>query len=775
MKTFFIIFLLFPLISITQVIRGKVVDSQNNPLAGANIFIPELKRGIFSNERGFFEIEVHYSGKLSINVSFLGYVSQSKTLLVREGETNQISFILEKQTFNPGEVIIEANRKSDLSIQSPGKIHIINAKKIEQSSSLSIPSVLTSLSGVDVRTDFGMFSSKSVVSLRGLGGGNQTGTLVLLDGCPINKSDAGSVNWNMIDKDIIEEIEIVKGPASILFGSNAMGGIINFITKRPEEKFGGKITAQYGTYNTFNQKVLLTGRSQNGILYGRIIANHKKSDGYINTPDYIIKENDTIVVPVFFDEYMYSAMLGFQPDIKDKIELTINYFDDIRGNGVKIYEDKGAVTHHDTWHGIGRYHKEVGKSVFDFNFFYLEEDYNRLDEYYSMSEYKLYEVVSKRKEIGFRASGISEKDSIYRFTYGFDYKNGCVDGADIYYSSTDLIRNKGNIGIFGAFFQSEFYFLNNKLSITPGIRYDISVFNNGSFSIEDPSYMIEYLVDYQFFDLPKETYSGLSPKLNINYKIDSKTLLYFSLGKGFRAPLLEDLCRTGKRKTGFKIANPELKPEYIFNYEVGINYKTEKLKASFSTYFMDGRDFMYFLSTGDSVNLGYSIVPVYRMENISEVRIFGLETDFELEMNRLLSFSANYTYNSSVISNFIKKSPADFNLEGKYLVDIPFHKGAAGLILRTKFVNFSIKAVYTGSRYINEENNIDVTYFKSDKYPSFYTLDAKLSKTINSFKIDLECENIFNEIYVNRSGYRSPGRIIMVSVTYSINNKNNKK
>ncbi|MGD9755752.1 MAG: TonB-dependent receptor, partial [Acidimicrobiia bacterium] len=81
--------------------------------------------------------------------------------------------------------------------------------------------------------------------------------MVMIDGVPVNKSDGGSVNWNLMDPAMVERIEVVKGPASSMYGSNAMGGAINVITRRPGGALSGKVTAGYGTYNTFMGRISL--------------------------------------------------------------------------------------------------------------------------------------------------------------------------------------------------------------------------------------------------------------------------------------------------------------------------------------------------------------------------------------------------------------------------------------------------------------------------------------------------------------------------------------
>jgi len=754
----------------SQNISGYIYDPEGNPLEFASVVIDSSSLGAATNSKGFYEFKNVGPGRHVISVSYLGYASQNKTVKV-QGEKNTIcNFNLARTSIISDPIIVRANRDEAGLVAVPARITMLPAKKIEQSAGTNISDVLGSIAGVDVKDDNGIYSSQTVVSLRGLGGDNQSGTLVLLDGNPVNKSDAGSVNWNMFEKDNIEKIEVVKGPGSVLFGNNAMGGIINIITKKPVKKLSLNTNLFYGTYNTFGGKISAMGRTDNSLFYWKMNAGFKKSDGYINTPDYIIKENDTIVVPVFLDEWNASITAGFQPTERSLVEISFNVYDDQRGRGVKIFEESGANSEHDTYYTLGKYRGKLKSTSVYLNIYNYHEDYNRLNEYYSMSEYKLYEVNSKRDDSGLKLWFESPFKKIFNLTYGAEIKAGSVDGADVYYSSTDVVTNKGKIELYGGFFQVKSKIIQNKLFLVSGIRYDLSRFHDALFSIENPSYSIEYLADYQFFDIPVETYGGFSPKFSLEYYLNDNLNGYASVGKGFRAPILEDLCRTGRKKIGFKIANPDLSSEYIMNYETGFNYSKKRIKTGVSVYFMSGKDFMYYLSTGDSVNLGYTIAPVFKMSNISKVEVKGLELEAEYSLPENFSVYANYTYNQSVIKEFVKtESGVDTDLSGKFLTDIPDHKYSFGANYKHKWISASISAKYTGTRWVNETNTIDYNYLRSAKYPAYTNYNFKIWKNIKELTLTFSIDNILNTIYTDSNGYRCPGRFMLFEAKYKFN------
>ena len=140
-----------------------------------------------------------------------------------------------------------------------------------------------------------------------------------------------------------------------------MGGVINIVTSKPKDLFAAQASLAYGTYNTFQSNLHFSGRSKNNLLYWKIGASINRSDGYINTPEEVIIENDSIVVPVYLKENMISGEMAYRFDEHNLINISFNVYDDIRGTGIKIYEDIGAASQHDTYYGSVKYNSVYEK------------------------------------------------------------------------------------------------------------------------------------------------------------------------------------------------------------------------------------------------------------------------------------------------------------------------------------------------------------------------------------------------------------------------------
>jgi iron complex outermembrane receptor protein len=221
---------------------------------------------------------------------------------------------------------------------------------------------------------------------------------------------------------------------------------------------------------------------------------------------------------------------------------------------------------------------------------------------------------------------------------------------------------------------------------------------------------------------------------------------------------------------GMKVANPDLKPEYLDNFETGTDYFLFKdLKLSVSAYYSRGKDFLYYVSTGDSIDMGFGLRPVMMRRNISGVEIYGSELEVNYDPFPGMSTFANYSFTRSKIINYKPFSINDpINLGGNSLTDVPMHSFSAGLIISSKIVNAGISGRYNGSMYINDQNVYD-EIVGDNKYPDWFTIDAKISrKFFRYLNLSLSVQNIFDKKIYDSKGAVGPGRFITLRLEVKV-------
>lgn len=459
-------------------ITGKIIDLKTkNPKQGASVYIVEQKIGTTSDSTGFFQFNNIKGGKLTVKVSFIGYSEILKEIVLKENQKLNLVFNLVDSSIHINSFEIVAHKNTYIeSTTEPQRIEKISSKAIETAPIRNLPELFDYSSGVSLNNQTGIFSSSTIVTMRGMPSNNQSRTLIILDGIPLNKSDQGSVNWNRIDKRNIETVKIIKGPGPACYGSGAMGGIIEMTSKIPQKKIEGAIEAEYGTYNTKKLSVSLGGKlnldtTKINQLYWKFNGFGRESDGYIMEVSKFLEASDTFLVPIYLQEYSANSTIGYNFKSNQNLELQIGFFDDIRGNGVKVFEDLGTYSTHQTLNFNGSYSKKGDFSQISFKAYSIREHFIKQYESMSEGEYRLYEANVFRNDLGSLFDYTLTKFKNHEFQTGLSFKRGSVDGSDIYFTSTDIITNQGIMDNYGVYLQDTYRFLKNKMKVNLGIRY----------------------------------------------------------------------------------------------------------------------------------------------------------------------------------------------------------------------------------------------------------------------------------------------------------------
>jgi len=753
-------------------ITGKIINAgTGHSIPGANIKISESIGGV-SDKIGEFRICGLPADSIVLSVSFVGFESIQRKFDLKSLKNQTAVISLIPVAILMDELVVTATRTENAILNVPARVNMVSLKMLQSSPSQSIDEVLKFVPGINYSRPFGIFSTKATISMRGMSGKEQSRALVLLDGVPLNKSDGGTVDWNMVDMNSVQKIEITKGAGSALYGGNAMGGIINIITSQPTQKFAAKASLEYGTFNTMGGKLNLGGKlkqiNPGNSFYWLASTFYKQSDGYITQPESEVRANPYIVKSNM-KEVGGIVKTGYSIGDKHSIEATIKYYNDHRGTGEKVHQPDGNVTDHDTYGMTLNYKGSVEKLKLNSSLYFLTEDYKKVNEYMK-DDYTWYNVLSVRSDYGWITTLTGSAGKHHVITGGFDFKNGGVDAYDKYYTSTDIVYNQGKMNTYALFSQDEIALLDDKIRIVAGLRFDMATYYDGSFRIENPSLETEFMKAYLAPAMPVQHWKALSPRLSVQYKWNNSGRIYAVYSRGFRASTLDDLCRSGRIKGGFKIANPSIKPEFLSNYEAGIDFSpTGKIHLSGSLYYSRGKDFQYYVSNGQTIDMGFGDRPIFIRDNISDVQIYGAEAEVKYDVLPSLSFFANYAYTHVTILHYSRIAENDtIDLTGKFLTDIPEHIFSAGANFTQRFVNASLFIRYTSPMWINDQNSIDEVVL-TDRYAAFSTIDLRLWKQFKSrYRLTLNIQNILDVKYYDSKDAVCPGRFITCEFSVSI-------
>ncbi|HAF31083.1 MAG TPA: hypothetical protein DCG75_18760 [Bacteroidales bacterium] len=737
-------------------IKGIIIDSETNePLAGANIIIKELARGISSNAKGEFLFENINNGDYTLHITYMGYYDKKINLKI-EREDNYLEIKLTPSLVEMEKIIITATLTERKIEDLPGQNEIIEKEEIEIFPASNTDNLLQSIANINANRSWGIFSKNSSVTMRGLDAAQ--GVLILYNGVPLNKTAGGSINWHMISPDRIERIEVIKGPSSALYGNNAMGGVINIITKKSDDVISGDVRAFGGSYATLGGKFDVEGNQEikGKRLYWGLSGFYRQGDGYIIEPKEI---RDSTDVEVYLKENRVGATLGYEFNDKNKIEVEYSYYDDKRGDGKQVYMNDGGYVKYTTNFVRAKYNGKVGSMKIEADGYFQNELYYQFSESINQDgNYKMSYKDQISRDYGLWANATQKFGENNWFTFGVDYKQGFMDASDIYLTSTDTLIRDGKVQSYAAFIQDEHRLFSDKLKIIAGLRFDYARFYDGSIHVGAPTANTGF-EESLTQDFENSDWTALSPKIALQYEISSAVKSYVSVSTGFMPAIIDDLISSRKISKGFKEANPYLQPQSITNYEVGFNtkpFKNAQLKTA--AYYSLGKDFQYFVATGDYVD-GQ---PELTRENIAAVEIYGAEFSFQYSFTNDLIFKTNYSYNHSTIKDYDLTGYAGDDLTGKYLAEVPWHQAFAGLFWKNRYINTTITANYVGEEYADEQNILIID--------DYLTADIRLSRTIaKNFFFALDVQNIFDKVFIDKKQRLSPGRFILVELAFKFN------
>ncbi|MDP3041885.1 MAG: TonB-dependent receptor [Candidatus Omnitrophota bacterium] len=628
-------------------------------------------------------------------------------------------------------ITVTASRAERRISEVPSNTSIISEKDIQSSNAKSIADLLKNLEGVYMYDSSGV-GTVGAVNMRGFYGGMSSHQLVLVDGIPQNKGKDKLVDWDMISLDNVESVEVVRGPASALYGDNAMSGVINIITKKPKDKPETRVSTSFGSFNTREYKASVSGRhKQIGILLG---ASQKITDGFRKHCNY--------------DRTHIDGRLDYNINDDQKARFLLDYYKKRRGalpwalSEAQIAQDRRQARQgtendksNETKTDISITHAwDISNNAKTEETFYYK--YDNADSFFTGFDYKLKSPKEQVEDLEDEdAYGLMLKGSLnqeimglgHEFTSGVDLERDNFDYKEYaapYQQRGALLSDYGvKRDKIGPYLQDEIK-LSDSLRLIGGIRYD--------------------WVDFDFDDRKNasnsktEKMSKITPRCSLVYMYQRDSSFYANYAQAFRTPTIGQMFTYGSS------ANPNLAPEEAVNYEIGLHhFFNEFFKANISLYWMELDNEIWYDRGGTN-----------KYQNYGKTSHKGIETGLDFKINKSFSGFANYTYSRAKNEN---GSDA-----GKYLTNIPMHKASSGLHFATGFgFSWDLTAMYIGSSYIDSTND--------NKLSSVTTVDTKVSYQYKMMKIFLAVDNLLDKEYnlygtSTKNFNPAPGRMFTLGV-----------
>ncbi|MCB0686998.1 MAG: TonB-dependent receptor, partial [Saprospiraceae bacterium] len=481
-------------------VYGLITDSETGePLALAHVRVNPLNTGSVSDEDGRYELPPIPEGVYTLQISSLGYNSVVRdSIRISSGDRLEFNFTLELTSIKTDQVVVTAARRAQAMSLAPASVATVQAAEIKSQNLQTFDQAFDGLTGVQVTRSSG--ANVQALSIRGAsevaGGGIGNRVLLLIDGRPSLSPESGGALWNLVPLQSIERIEVVKGAYSSLFGSSAMGGVVNVITKNPTEKSSTSGHLNYGFYNR-------PPKNSEYDVVGKYYTAEFSHSGISGKWKYVLdagrKSNDGNRQKSAFDLNHAFGKFIYQPNFRDKLTFTGN-FNQIKNDApatwlnsrlaftvaphrLDDYQNKKEYVADLNYQSLRSGNLKYNSRIYyyrNFSFFTFNDDPdNKTDTNVNFGKQTVDEETVVTDRIG-TAFQVDYHVPQHYLIGGFDFKGDFVDGQP----DTVLYGRHRSTSI-GVYVQDEIP-LGKKIISTIGLRYDYfylnTAFNEANFS-----------------------------------------------------------------------------------------------------------------------------------------------------------------------------------------------------------------------------------------------------------------------------------------------------
>ncbi len=620
-----------------------------------------------------------------------------------------------------GEIVVTATRVEEPKKDVSASVQIITQEDIKDSTARNAGDLIAEAALGNVMKYPGALTG--TIGLRGYSSSLldtlKSRVLILING-----NNAGTVNLAKIPVDDIERIEIVKGPASVLYGSSAMGGVINIITRNGrKEGVHGSVGGEAGSWNYWKAQAELSGKK--GVFDYYLTAGRSSENDY-ETKDYEKIDNTGD------NDETVSLRLGYR--LLDKGRITVGFQHwkgwDIGSPGPVYSPDP------DDYKDSLRNGFDIGYKTETFSLkYYLVKDRDEWHSGWGEGNSDIYV-----KETGTQGLGFQKTFPLgnHRIIAGGQWDRIKIDSS----INTGAPYNpNAKYDSYGLFTEDRLSLLEKKLLLSAGIRYDY--FRNEILST--PGLAV---------NPRKEDLDHLTVRGGIVYKLTDSFSLKGNIGTAFRAPAPDELATDYVSSWGTTyIGNPELKPEKSTSYDAGVNYSRELLKADLTFFHSRFRDKI--LSYYDPA------LSAMTWKNVDGAVLQGIEANVSYDAGLAAGLEisvepfANITYNT----RYSSKDEEEISSYGKTLLYTPKWTGAFGIRAGQDRWDVRLIANYTGDEKVQDWDFSSPTYSDVVDKGDFTVVNFKGSvRPVKSLEITASVGNLFNRAYEYVPGYPMPER-----------------
>lgn len=569
--------LTLPVAAADRVVKGKITDTRGVPLVGAVVSVPGTAYGATADAEGCYTLLFPEHQASILHASFVGYRSASRD--IRNGAPATVDFRLEEDVIGMEQVVVTGTRTPRLLKDAPIVTRVLSADDIRKVDATHIGDLLQQeLPGIEF--SYAMNQQVSI-NLQGFGGNS---VLFLIDGERLAGETLDNIDYSRLNLDNVERVEIVKGAASSLYGSNAVGGVVNLISKKQTDSWTANVNARYGAHN--DQR------------YGASAG--FKAGKFANTTNLQRTGVDAIELKNDGD---YGKVYGSRTwNVKDRLTYTVNDRLNFTARAGYFFRERDASEA-----AKDRYRDFSGGLSGQYDI----DGSNHLELYYSFDQYDKSDYAVRSKT---DVRDYSNVQHILRGLY-----NRTFGGRHVLTVGGDFMRD----------YLMSYQFEDN------GSKHQYTTDAFAQFDW-NPTLKFNLVAGARFDHFSDADVSHFSPKLGVMYKLGNCSLRA-SYSGGFRAPTLKEMYMSFDMASIFMIyGNENLKPETSHNLSLSAEYIRGRYSLTATGFYnlVDNR-----ITTAWNQSLGGM-----QYVNMADLKVAGAEANLAAKYPCGIGFRLSYVY-----------------------------------------------------------------------------------------------------------------------------------
>ncbi|WP_321279561.1 TonB-dependent receptor [Marinifilum fragile] len=699
------------------VLKGVVTQKSNQQaMPGASVYFSGTTTGTATNNKGEYQIKNLAPGDYDLVVSFSGYSRQKQKITIKEG-VNVLNFTMIESKSQLGEIVVTGTGTAHHLKTAPVQTELINKKAIASAGASDFNELMMNVSP---SFDFNPGTMGAMMTINGLG---NDFILVLVDGKRMYGDVGGNTDLNRINPDDVERIEVLKGASSLLYGSDAIAGVVNIITKKSKQKVNVSNTSrirEYRTYQQSNTVDLNLGKfSWNGNF------NHKRSDGWKLSP-FEIKKGQLIETDkraqYEYNDFTFAQTLKFRATRKLEVYAGNSFFKKHVIRPTSIYK-YGYFYTDKSFEAGAKYllNKKDYVSV-DYNFDQYRYYYRYNQDYKSYKKSDK-DIQNDQRMSNFRMKYVNVISKNNTLTLGADYLREKMVSED------RLVNGKAEAKTIALYAQEEIKLL-EKLQLVAGTRY----------------------VKHNEFG------SAFTPKVSLLYKLDHFNFRG-TYGYGFKAPTVKELYYAYEKGGTLYLGNEDLDPQKSQYSSLGVEFHNDFLSASITGYINNVDDLIAYetidIEPGDAEN---EITRRLKHYNVEESKSQGIDFLLNAKLGAGFTLGGGYSY-----------VDANDETTGEKLDGVAENYGNVRLTYDRSWKNYSFSATILGR--IQDEKSYDNGEDNAKGYDIWKLTTNHKFLNLGSFILEaqLGVDNIFDHVddspYGSHYGTINPGRTFFAGIT----------